>query len=36
LTQRDALEAKKEPIDTKHKQFIAVVDLYKSLGGGWL
>jgi outer membrane protein TolC len=35
LTQRDALEAKKELIETKQKQVIAMVDLYKSLGGGW-
>lgn len=35
LTQRDALEAKKELIETKQKQVYAVVDLYKSLGGGW-
>jgi len=35
LTQRDALEAKKELIETKQKQVLAMVDLYKSLGGGW-
>ena len=35
LTQRDVLEAKKELIDTKQKQIVAMVDLYKSLGGGW-
>jgi outer membrane protein TolC len=35
LTQRDALEAKKELIETKQKQISAMVDLYKSLGGGW-
>jgi outer membrane protein TolC len=35
LTQRDALEAKKELIETKQKQIVAMVDLYKSLGGGW-
>ena len=35
LSQRDALEAKKDLIETKQKQFIAMVDLYKSLGGGW-
>lgn len=35
LTQRDALEAKKELIETKEKQITAMVDLYKSLGGGW-
>ncbi|WP_231890810.1 TolC family protein [Methylomonas koyamae] len=36
LTQRDALEAKKELIETKQKQISAKVDLYKALGGGWL
>ena len=35
LTQRDSLEAKKELIETKQKQINAMVDLYKSLGGGW-
>jgi multidrug efflux system outer membrane protein len=35
LTQRDALDAKKELIETKQKQINAMVDLYKSLGGGW-
>jgi outer membrane protein, multidrug efflux system len=35
LTQRDALDAKRELIDTKQKQITAMVDLYKSLGGGW-
>ncbi len=35
LTQRDALEAKRDLIDTKQKQINAMVDLYKSLGGGW-
>ena len=35
LTQRDALEGKKELIETKQRQIIAMVDLYKSLGGGW-
>ncbi len=36
LTQRDALEAKRELIETKQKQMSAMVDLYKALGGGWL
>lgn len=35
LTQRDALEAKSELIETKQKQISAMVDLYKALGGGW-
>lgn len=35
LTQREALEAKTELIETKQKQISAMVNLYKSLGGGW-
>lgn len=35
LTQRDALDAKMELIETKQQQIAAVVDLYRSLGGGW-
>lgn len=35
LTQRDALEAKMELIETKQKQVSATVDLYRALGGGW-
>lgn len=35
LTQREALEAKKELIETKEKEIVATVDLYKALGGGW-
>lgn len=35
LTQRDALEARKELIETKQKQISAIIDLYKALGGGW-
>ena len=35
LTQRDVLEAKMSLISTKRDQFIAMVNLYKSLGGGW-
>ncbi|MEZ4917792.1 MAG: TolC family protein [Saprospiraceae bacterium] len=35
LTQRDALEAKMELIETQKAQLIAMVDLYKALGGGW-
>ncbi len=34
-TQRDALDAKRELIETKQKQIFAMIDLYKSLGGGW-
>jgi NodT family efflux transporter outer membrane factor (OMF) lipoprotein len=35
MTQRDALEAKLELIETKKQQFNAVVNVYRSLGGGW-
>jgi NodT family efflux transporter outer membrane factor (OMF) lipoprotein len=35
MTQRDALEAKLELIETKRDQFNAVVNMYKQLGGGW-
>ncbi|APD06201.1 cation efflux system protein CusC [Flavobacteriaceae bacterium UJ101] len=35
LTQRDALEAKMELIETKKSQMNAMVNLYKALGGGW-
>lgn len=35
MTQRDALEAKMELIETKMQQMHAVVGLYQTLGGGW-
>lgn len=35
MTQRDALEAKLELIETKQQQMSAVVQVYRSLGGGW-
>ena len=35
LTQRDALEARLELIETKLRQFNAVTNIYRSLGGGW-
>jgi len=35
LTQRDALEARVELIETKQKQMSAVVNVYRALGGGW-
>lgn len=35
LTQRDALEAKFELIETKKEQFNAMVNIYQALGGGW-
>ncbi|MDB4516231.1 TolC family protein [Crocinitomicaceae bacterium] len=35
LTQRDALEAKFELVETKMQQMHALVGMYRSLGGGW-
>lgn len=35
MTQRDALESKIELIEAKKKQFNAVTNIYKALGGGW-
>lgn len=35
LTQREALEAKNELIETKKNQISAMVNLYRALGGGW-
>lgn len=35
LTQRDALEAKLELIETKKAQCNAIVHVYRDLGGGW-
>ena len=35
MTQRDALESKLELVETKKRQFNAVTNIYKSLGGGW-
>ncbi len=35
LTQRDALEAKMELVETKQQQLNSFVDVYKALGGGW-
>jgi len=35
LTQRDALEAKMEMVETKRNQFNSVTNMYRSLGGGW-
>ncbi|MFT3703769.1 MAG: TolC family protein [Agriterribacter sp.] len=35
MTQRDALEARLDLIDTKKEQMNAVVNVYKNLGGGW-
>ncbi len=35
MTQRDALAAKLELIETKKKQFNAITNVYRDLGGGW-
>lgn len=35
MTQRDALEAKLELVETKKEQLAAVVNVYRDLGGGW-
>ncbi|TDS17437.1 TolC family protein [Sphingobacterium paludis] len=35
MTQRDAIEAKFELIESQKEQFNAAINLYKSLGGGW-
>lgn len=35
MTQRDALEARLELVETRQQQLTAVVNIYKGLGGGW-
>lgn len=35
LTQREAIEARNELIETRQAQMGAMVDLYQALGGGW-
>lgn len=35
MTQRDALASKLELIETKKKQFNAITNVYRDLGGGW-
>uniref|UniRef100_UPI0013D5FE30 TolC family protein n=1 Tax=Pseudomonas viridiflava TaxID=33069 RepID=UPI0013D5FE30 len=35
MTQRDALQARLELIETKKQQLNSVVNIYHSLGGGW-
>jgi len=35
MTQRDALDAKLDLIETRLSQFNAVTNIYRSLGGGW-
>jgi NodT family efflux transporter outer membrane factor (OMF) lipoprotein len=35
MTQRDALESKLELVETRKEQMVAVVNIYRDLGGGW-
>lgn len=35
MTQRDALESKLELVENKKEQMMAVVNIYRDLGGGW-
>ncbi|WP_272428185.1 TolC family protein [Polyangium jinanense] len=35
LTRRDSLDAQMELIETRKRQWLAVVNLYQALGGGW-
>ncbi|MEZ4969586.1 MAG: TolC family protein [Flavobacteriaceae bacterium] len=35
LTQRDALESSEELVETKKDQMLAMVGIYRALGGGW-
>ena len=35
MTQRDAISSKLELVETKKRQYQAVIYLYKALGGGW-
>lgn len=35
LTRRDSLEAEMELVETKKRQFEALVNVYQALGGGW-
>ena len=35
IAQRDALSAKLELVEAKKRQFFVMINLYKSLGGGW-
>jgi outer membrane protein TolC len=35
MTQRDALEARFDLIDTRMQQMHAMVNVYQALGGGW-
>jgi outer membrane protein, multidrug efflux system len=35
MTQRDALDSRLELVETKQRQFNAIIDVYRALGGGW-
>src|SRR5574344_474683 len=35
MNERDALDAKMELLDTKQQQLTCMVDIYRSIGGGW-
>lgn len=35
MTQRDALESKLDLVETKKEQMIAVINIYRDIGGGW-
>jgi multidrug efflux system outer membrane protein len=35
LTRRDSLDAEMELVETRKRQWLAVVNLYQALGGGW-
>ena len=35
LTQRDALDSKLELVEYKKERFVAMINLYQALGGGW-
>jgi outer membrane protein TolC len=35
ITQRDALDSRLELIEAKQRQYAALIDLYRALGGGW-
>lgn len=35
LTRRDSLDAQMDLVETKLRQFLAMVNLYQALGGGW-
>jgi outer membrane protein, multidrug efflux system len=35
LTQRNALDSRLQLVDAKRRQYFAIVNIYKALGGGW-